>query len=223
MIRILLADDHVLVRQGTRQLLEWYPDLEVVGEAGDGKEAITLCDELKPDVVVMDVRMPGLGGLEATRQIKQHWPHIGVLVLSAHDDDEYLFTLLEAGADGYLLKTVEAEELARAIRATHAGQTSLDPSVARKVMQQFAGGHSLAEAISRRREPDMLTEREMEVLRHAGKGLSNKEIGQYLFISDRTVQAHLSNIYGKLKVGSRTEAVMEAVRRGWIEPGEAAP
>ncbi len=223
MIRILLADDHVLVRQGTRQLLEWYPDLKVVGEAGNGEEAIGLCTELQPDVVVMDVRMPELGGLEATRQIKQRWPDIAVLVLSAHDDDEYLFTLLDAGADGYLLKTVEAEELARAIRATHAGQTSLDPTVARKVMQQFAGGHSLAEALAHKREPDMLTDREMEVLRHASKGLSNKEIGQYLFISDRTVQAHLSNIYSKLKVGSRTEAVMEAVRRGWIEPGEASP
>jgi DNA-binding NarL/FixJ family response regulator len=221
-INLLLADDHAVVRAGTRQLLERQPDLRVVGEAADGEEAVRLAKELKPHVVVMDVRMPKMSGVEATRRIKQEVPEVAVLVLTAHDDDEYVFALLQAGANGYLLKTAEMEELVKAIRAVAAGQSALDPVVTGKVVAQFASGRSLPDVLANvKDEYEGLTEREMEILRLVGKGLTNKDIGQQLYISDRTVQAHLSNIFSKLGVNSRTEAVMYAVRRGWISAGEA--
>jgi DNA-binding NarL/FixJ family response regulator len=217
-ISLLLADDHAVVRAGTRQLLERQPDMRVVGEASNGEEAVRLAVQLKPDVVVMDVRMPGMSGVEATRRIKQEVPQAAVLVLTAHDDDEYVFALLQAGANGYLLKTAEIDELVRAIRAVASGRSMLDPAVAGKVMAQFASGRAPAEWMSgaKKDEFEGLTERELEILRLVGKGLTNKEIGRKLFISDRTVQAHLSNIFSKLGVGSRTEAAMYAVRRGWV-------
>ncbi len=221
-INLILADDHAVVRAGTRQLLERQPDLRVVGEAADGEEAVRLAKELKPHVVVMDVRMPKMSGVEATRRIKQEVPEVAVLVLTAHDDDEYVFALLQAGANGYLLKTAEMEELVKAIRAVAAGQSALDPVVTGKVVAQFASGRSLPDVMANvKDEYEGLTEREMEILRLVGKGLTNKDIGQQLYISDRTVQAHLSNIFSKLGVNSRTEAVMYAVRRGWISAGEA--
>jgi DNA-binding NarL/FixJ family response regulator len=220
-INLILADDHAVVRAGTRQLLERQPDLRVVGEAADGEEAVQLAKELKPDLVVMDVRMPKLSGVEATRRIKAEVPEVAVLVLTAHDDDEYVFALLQAGANGYLLKTAEMEELVKAIRTVAAGQSTLDPTVAGKVVAQFASGRPLPDALaSVRDEYEGLTDRELEILRLVGKGLTNKQIGQEVYISDRTVQAHLSNIFSKLGVGSRTEAVMHAVRRGWISAGE---
>jgi len=221
-INLILADDHAVVRAGTRQLLERQPDLRVVGEAADGEEAVRLAKELKPHVVVMDVRMPKMSGVEATRRIKQEVPEVAVLVLTAHDDDEYVFALLQAGANGYLLKTAEMEELVKAIRAVAAGQSALDPVVTGKVVAQFASGRSLPDVLANvKDEYEGLTEREMEILRLVGRGLTNKDIGQQLYISDRTVQAHLSNIFSKLGVNSRTEAVMYAVRRGWISAGEA--
>jgi len=221
-INLILADDHAVVRAGTRQLLERQPDLHVVGEAADGEEAVRLAKELKPHVVVMDVRMPKMSGVEATRRIKQEVPEVAVLVLTAHDDDEYVFALLQAGANGYLLKTAEMEELVKAIRAVAAGQSALDPVITGKVVAQFASGRSLPDVLANvKDEYEGLTEREMEILRLVGKGLTNKDIGQQLYISDRTVQAHLSNIFSKLGVNSRTEAVMYAVRRGWISAGEA--
>lgn len=221
-IRIILADDHALVRQGTRQLLERQPGLEVVGEAADGEEAVRLVKELNPDLVVMDVRMPRVSGVEATKRIKAEWPGVAVLVLTAHDDDEYIFALLQAGANGYLLKTAETEELVKAIHAACAGQSALDPAVARKLVTQFTSGKSLTDVLTPQASGDYdgLTERELEILSCVGRGLTNKEIGQRLFISDRTVQAHLSNIFSKLGVNTRTEAVMRAVRKGWITAGE---
>lgn len=216
-IRLVLADDHAVVRSGTRELLEQQPDLRIVGEAADGEEAIRLAQELQPDVLIMDVRMPRISGVEATRRIKAEHPHIRVLVLTAHDDDEYVFALLQAGANGYLLKTAEIDELVRAIRTVAAGQSALAPEVTGKVVAQFTSGKSLPEIAAENQENyDGLTERELGILRLVGKGLSNKQIGKTLHISDRTVQAHLSNIFSKLDVNSRTEAVMYAVGKGWI-------
>lgn len=216
-IKVLLADDHVVVRAGTRQLLERHPDIIIVGEASDGQEAVDLANEMTPDVVVMDVRMPGMGGVDATKAIKAAHADMKVLVLTAHDDDEYVFALLQAGANGYLLKTAEADELLKAIRTVVDGDLALAPMVAGKVVSQFTSGKALPDVLSNlKNDYDGLTDREMDILRLVGQGLTNKEIGRDLFISDRTVQAHLSNIFSKLNVSSRTEAVMYAVRKGWI-------
>ena len=216
-IRVILAEDHAVVRQGTKHLLDRYPDIEVIGEAGDGEEAVALVKELKPDVALMDVRMPRMSGIEATRKIKAECPEVAVLALTAHDDDEYVFALLESGANGYLLKTAEIEELVKAIRAVHAGQPALDPLVTQKVVSQFMNGKSLPDVMAQvGDEMDGLTNRELEVLRMVAQGLTNKEVAQQLYISDRTVQAHLSSIFSKLQVSSRTEAVMYAIRKGWI-------
>ena len=216
-IRLMLADDHAVVRTGTRQLLERQPDFQIIGEASDGEEAVRLAHELQPDIVVMDVRMPKMTGVEATRRIKAECPGVRVLVLTAHDDDEYVFALLQAGADGYLLKTAEFEDLVKAIHTVAAGQSALAPEVAGKVVAQFTSGKSLPDVLANHGDDyDGLTERELGILRLVGKGLSNKQIGKELYISDRTVQAHLSNIFSKLGVSSRTEAVMHAVRKNWI-------
>lgn len=216
-IKLVLVDDHAVVRSGTRELLEQEPDLKIVGEASNGEEAVRLAHELQPDVMVMDVRMPKMSGVEATRRIKAESPEVRVLVLTAHDDDEYVFALLQAGANGYLLKTAEIEELVRAIRTVAAGQSALAPEVTGKVVAQFTSGKGLPDVLTNTQEDyDGLTERELGILKLVGRGLSNKQIGNELFISDRTVQAHLSNIFSKLGVNSRTEAVMHAVRKGWI-------
>jgi NarL family two-component system response regulator LiaR len=212
-IRILLADDHVLVRQGTRELLEREEDLEVVAEAGDGEEAVRLACAHLPDVALMDIAMPVLNGIDATRRIKAAVPRVSVLVLSAYDDDQYVFALLEAGAAGYLLKNVGADALVKAIRAVAAGEAVLDPSIARRVVGRYARPEYARAAES---PLETLTERELEVLRLAARGLKNQEIAHALSLSVRTVQTHLSNIFGKMGVGSRTEAVLEALKRGWL-------
>jgi two-component system, NarL family, response regulator LiaR len=212
-IRILIADDHAFVREGTRRILEQEPDLEVVAEAGDGEEAVKLACDLKPDVALVDVAMPKLDGIEATRRIKAQCPAVAVLVLSAYDDDQFIFGLLEAGAAGYLLKSVRGQEIVDAIRAVHAGESVLHPSVARKVLNRFAG---VSGKPRERKSVDLLTEREMEVLKMVTKGLSNKDIAEGLCLSVRTVQGHLANIFNKLRVSSRTEAVVHALREGWV-------
>jgi len=211
-IRILLVEDHKIVREGTRQLLEQAPDLTVIGEAADGGEAVRLATELSPDVVVMDVRLPVLNGIEATKAIKDQHPNMPILILSAYDDDRYVFPLLDAGANGYVLKTTSWAELAQAIRTVHAGETALDPHIAHKVVERLTQrqryqGEGMAEA---------LTEREIEVLQAVARGKGNREIGEALSISPHTVQVHVRNIFGKLGVNSRIEAVAYAVRQGWI-------
>jgi DNA-binding NarL/FixJ family response regulator len=213
-IRVLLADDHAVVRQGTRELLDRETGIDVVAEASDGKEAVQLTIRERPDVVVMDFAMPKLNGIEATRQIKAVAPGIAVLVLTAYDSDQYIFAFLEAGAAGYLLKDVQVDELVQAIRAVHAGESMLHPAIARKVINRF--GQPEKEAKTVHIALDQLTEREVEVLKLAAKGMSNREIAEELIISVRTVQTHLTNIFNKMGVGSRTEAVVHALRRGWI-------
>jgi DNA-binding NarL/FixJ family response regulator len=211
-IRVMLVEDHVLVREGTRELLERAEDIVVVAEAGDGEQAIALAGQHDPDVVLMDIALPKVDGLEATRQIKAHNPGIAVLVLTAYDDDQYVFAVLEAGAAGYLLKDVGAEDLIKAIRAVNAGESVLHTAVARKVTNYFArraAGTSTEDVVE-------LTDREMEVLRLAAQGNRNRDIADMLTISIRTVQVHMGNIFSKLGVASRTEAVLYALRKGWL-------
>jgi DNA-binding NarL/FixJ family response regulator len=212
-IRILLADDHALVRQGTRELLEQQEDLEVVAEASDGKEAVQLALRERPDVVIIDFAMPELNGIEATRQIKAVVPNIAVLVLTAYDSEQYVFAFLEAGAAGYLLKDVSVDELIKAVRAVYAGESVLHPAITRKVISRFARPGERQGPVN---GLDQITDRELEVLRLAAKGMSNRDIARELDISMRTVQTHLSNVFSKMGVGSRTEAVMLGLRKGLI-------
>ena len=212
-ITVVIADDHALVREGTKQLLDEHPGLSVIGEAADGREAIEVATRLKPDVVLMDIAMPGTNGIEATRRIKETSPSTSILVLTAYDDEQYIYALLDAGAAGYLLKNVSGQELARSIFAVAEGESVPHPSVAAKVFKRVTSGEdSRAHAGG----VDQLTERELAVLRLAATGLSNKMIARDLDLSDRTVQVHLSNVFGKLGVASRTEAVITALRRGIV-------
>ncbi len=209
-IRVLLADDHAVVRKGIRDFLEEDETLRVIGEANDGEEALAFIARDAPDVAVFDIQMPRLNGLDATRRVKQEFPNVQVLILTSYDDDPYLFAALQAGASGYLLKTSSAEELLYAVHSVAAGETALSPAVAKKLVRR-AAGHTAQQDII---EP--LTDRELDVLRLAAQGLGNKQIGAALNISDRTAQGHLANIYAKLHVATRTEAVMVAVRQKWI-------
>ena len=213
-IKILLAEDHVIVREGTRELVQREPDMEVVAEADDGEEAVQLAVKLQPDVVIMDIAMPKLNGIEATKQIKALYPATAVLILTAYDNDQYIFALLEAGAAGYLLKTVRGHELIDAIRAVYAGESVLHPKIARKILTHFM---PLAAKPEEERITESLSERELEVLKLAAKGMSNKDIACGLHLSTRTVESHMSCIFNKLGVASRTEAVMRAIRYGWFD------
>lgn len=212
-IKVLIADDHAVVREGTRQILEQEDDLEVVAEAADGAEAIKLAGSTRPDVAIIDINMPNVDGIEATRQIKSLYPSIAVLILSAYDDDQFVVSLLEAGAAGYLLKTVRGRELVDAIRQVYAGESVLHPSIARKVLNRFVPAPGKA---ADRKPAEVLSDREMEVMRLATRGLSNQQIADELFLSLRTVQAHLGHIFNKLQVSSRTEAVVRALKEGWV-------
>jgi DNA-binding NarL/FixJ family response regulator len=212
-ITVIIADDHVLFRDGTRILLEKEPDIEVVGEAGDGQEAVALVKQFHPQVVLMDIAMSKMNGIEATRQIKVDQPSTAVLVLTAYDNEQYIVALLEAGAAGYLLKNVGRRELVSAIRAVNAGESVLHPEIAKKVFQRLMPkGKEPAEPTL----AEKLSEREIEILKLAAKGLNNQDIADRVFLSRRTVQAHLSNIFGKMNVGSRTEATLQALKMGLL-------
>lgn len=209
-IRILIADDHALVREGTRRILEREDDLEVVGEAADGEEAVALADSLRPDVAIVDIGMPRATGVEATRRIKAQHPEIGVLVLTVHDDDAYVHAILGAGAAGYLLKDVHGAQLVEAVRSIRSGEAVLHPSIARKVIGRLRG-EAIPGGLA-----SPLTDRETQILSLAARGKSNNEIGAELGLSGRTVQAHLAHVFRKLAVASRTEAVIKGVRLGVI-------
>ena len=216
-IRILLVDDHVMLRQGTAEILSKEADIEVIGEADNGQQAIDLTLRLRPDIVVMDVRMPVLSGIEATRRIRETMPEVQVLVLTAYDDDQYIFSLLQAGASGYLLKTAPVNELVKAIRLVRSGESPLDPSIARKVVVRMAGDQGSRIPVGEDGATiQALTFREQEVLQLLSRGLNNQAIAEALYVSNRTVQAHLTSIFAKMGVSSRLEAVLTAIRRGWL-------
>jgi two-component system, NarL family, response regulator LiaR len=212
-IHILLAEDHILVRESLKQYIEKEPDLEVIGEAGDGEAMVKLASELAPDLIIADISMPKLNGIEATKQIKERNLHIPVLILTAYDLDQYVFPVLEAGAAGYLLKDISGQDLIESIHRVYRGDSVLHPAIMRKVMQRFRGASTSGHATP---TLDLLTEREVEVLTLAAGGKSNKEIAETLQVSVRTVEAHLGHIFTKLDVSSRTEAVILALRRGWV-------
>jgi DNA-binding NarL/FixJ family response regulator len=211
-IRVLLADDHVLVRQGVRRILEASGIIEVVAETDNGGEAITMAHKLIPDVAVLDIRMPEVTGVEAARNIKQQTPSVKILMLTAFDDDPYVFALLQAGADGYVLKTSNADDLVQAVRLVAMGKSVLSPEITAKLL------HSVTQRPARGTTDvvNMLSPREIEVLRLTARGMTNREIGNQLNISHRTVQGHLASVYSKLDVNGRMEAVTEAHKRGWI-------
>jgi two-component system, NarL family, response regulator LiaR len=204
-IRVVIADDHAVVRQGLRTFLDLQEDMEVVGEAGDGEEALAVIAELAPDVALIDLVMPRLDGIEAIRRLRERAPEVRAIVLSSFVDDDKLFPAVRAGAAGYLLKDVQPQELVEAIRTVHAGGALLHPQVAARLLQDMA--------------EDPLTPREHEVLALIGRGMPNKLIARELSLSEKTVKAHVSSILAKLNVTDRTQAALYAVREGLVGPG----
>jgi len=210
-LTVLIADDHPLVREALHRALEGEEDIEVVAEAGDGEEAVKLASELKPNVAVMDIVMPKLNGIEATRKIKEIAPDTAILILTAYDDDEYVLGLLDAGAAGYLLKSARGRDLVGAIRAIRSGESVLHPKIIAKLLKRATiapdGEHKASE---------LLSERESEVLKLVTSGMSNKEIAEKLFLSQRTVKAHLTSVFNKLNVASRSEAIVKGLQWGLV-------
>lgn len=209
LIQVVLADDHRVVRAGIRQFLEAARDIEVLAEADDGEQAIEFIAEHKPDVAVLDIQMPKKTGIEVTRWVRSNQRSTGILILTAYDDDPYVMAVLQAGANGYVLKTADADEIVQAVRSVNEGKSALDPEIARKIMSQVSGRSKFSPI-------EELTDRELEVLGLVAQGYTNKAIGVQLGISDRTVQGHLAKVFGKLQASSRTEAVMRAVSSGLL-------
>jgi len=216
-IRILIADDHELFRRGLRMVLEDEDDIAVVGEVGDGASAVQLAIDEAPDVMVMDVRMPQLSGIEAAIKIKESLPHTKILMLTISDEEDDLYEAIKAGANGYLLKEISIDEIGNAVRSVHAGQSLISPSMASKLLNEFASMIKREEEEKEQVPAPKLTPREMEVLEHVAKGMNNREIAKALFISENTVKNHVRNILEKLHLHSRMEAVVYAVREKLLE------
>jgi len=212
--KVLLVDDHTVVRQGLKALFAAEPDLEVVGEADNGREALALIAALQPEVVLMDISMPGLNGIEATRQLRERFPQVKVVILSMHANEEYVFQVLRAGASGYVLKQSDSLEVLAAIRAAIAGGSFLSPPISRAVIDDYIR-RSEARGRSQEPEADPLTSREREVLQLLAEGLPNREIAQQLNISIKTVETHRTNMLHKLGLKDKTELVKYALRKGW--------
>lgn len=216
-ITIVLAEDHSLMREGTRRILEQYTDLKVVGEASDGEQALDLIERLCPDVAILDIRIPKLNGIEVTKRMKSACPNTKALMLTAYDDDDYLFAAMQAGASGYLLKTSLVSEVVESVRSVHQGEPVLHPAIAAKIARLWAQGGAPEQAST-----EQLSPRELEVLDLASKGLRNKIIAEKLNISVRTVEGHFNSIFIKLSVSSRIEAVMYGLSRHLIGSDEKA-
>jgi len=211
--KILIADDHPLLCEALCQTLSKEPDMEVVGKAGNGEEAVSMASELKPDVVIMDIIMPKFDGIEASKRIKSTEPNIAILILTAYDDDNYVLGLLEAGAAGYLLKSARGQDLIEAVRAIRAGESVLHPEIIEKLLKRAMLKSS---GTLKPRANELLSEREKEMLKLLATGMGNKEIAKRLSLSLRTVKAHMSNIFTKMNVASRSEALVEALRSGLL-------
>jgi DNA-binding NarL/FixJ family response regulator len=208
-IKIVLAEDHSLMRAGTRHILEQYPDFQVVGEAEDGQQAVELIKNLKPDIAILDIRMPKLNGIEVVRYVKSLSPNTKTLMLTAYDDDEYILALMEAGASGYLLKTAHEKELVDSVRGVYSGEPVLHPAIAMKIARLWAQRGTIPQPVL----TEQLSARETEVLELAARGLRNKAIAEKLGISTRTVEGHFNGIFTKLGVSSRLAAILEAMSR----------
>jgi DNA-binding NarL/FixJ family response regulator len=211
-IKIVLAEDHALMREGTHRLLEQYPEFKIVGEAEDGQRALELIEQLKPDVAILDIRMPKLNGIEVVRSMKHCSPTTKTLILTAYDDDDYIFALMEAGVSGYQLKTAGAKELADAVRTVYAGEAVLHPTIAVKIARLWA----LRGTPAKRETAEQLSTRELEILELSAKGLRNKAIADTVNINVRTIEGHFNSIFAKLGVSSRVEAVLSALSRHLI-------
>lgn len=209
-MKILICDDQALIRDGLEMLLKLEKNISVVGQAEDGAEAVELAAQLQPDLVLMDLKMPGMNGIEATRQIRTRWPDIKVLVLTTYDDDEWVFDAIRAGASGYLLKDTPREEVIKAVRGTVEGKAFVDPAVAGKLMGQMAGEQTQPASLI----TDKLTGREVDVLRLLARGFTNTDIAAQLYLSEGTVRNHVSAILAKLDVADRTQAAVIAIQHG---------
>jgi two-component system, NarL family, response regulator LiaR len=212
MIKVLIADDHKMFRQGLRLLFEMEPDIKVVGEARDGVEAHQMAEELCPDVILMDINMPGIDGVEATRRILQLQPDAGIIILTMFREDEHVFQAIKAGAQGYVLKDADSNEVTKAIRAVAAGESVLDTAMTGKVFSQF----KLMSEMKEKNNAEGLTERELEILGLIAQGSSNREIGDHLFLSEKTIKNYITSIFQKLQTNDRTQAAVYALQRGLI-------